>query len=122
MNLLPDVLETELSSLIFDVSEANGGEPFDTLSDALNYADNVLLDNQKKGGMTIKYVQTSDNKYVQFFLNNQTFTTNVYYWEKVNLEKDVVGLSQDIQVKIDPGYYFEFRKRFICPYTNVPGA
>ena len=29
---------------MFDVSEANGGQPFATLSDALSYANNVLLD------------------------------------------------------------------------------
>ena len=86
MNLLPDVLETELSALIFDVSEANGGEPFDTLTDALSYADNVLLDGQKKGGMTIKYVQSSDNKYVQFRLMSDTFNTTVANWQGVDDE------------------------------------
>ena len=51
---------------MFDVSEANGGQPFDTLSDALTCANNVLLDRQKKGGMTIKYVQSSDNNSSQY--------------------------------------------------------
>jgi hypothetical protein len=56
-------LETHLSGLIFDVSAANGGEPFDTLSDALDYANNVLLPEQKKGGMTIKYVRSFYKNY-----------------------------------------------------------
>ena len=79
-------LETELSGLIFDVSEANGGEPFDTLSDALTYANNVLLESQKKGGMTIKYVQSSDNKYVQARCMAQNFTTDVTQWQGVDSE------------------------------------
>ena len=71
---------------MFDVSEANSGQPFDTLSDALDYADSVLLDSQKKGGMTIKYVQSSDNKYVQYRLLSQTFSTNEADWQGVDSE------------------------------------
>ena len=71
--------------MIFDVSEANGGEPFDTLSDALSYADSVLLAGQKKGGMTIKYVQSSDNKYVQFRCIADEFTTDTTQWQGVDV-------------------------------------
>ena len=68
------------------MSEANGGQPFDSLSDALDYADSVLLDNQKKGGMTIKYVQSSDNKYVQCRLLSDEFTTDVTQWQGIDDE------------------------------------
>ena len=72
--------------LIFDVSEANGGEPFDTLSDALSYADSVLLSGQKKGGMSIKYIQSSDNKYVQYRLMATAWSSAVNDWQGVDDE------------------------------------
>ena len=78
------------------MSEANGGEPFDTLSDALSYADSVLLAGQKKGGMTIKYVQSSDNKYVQYFLPKDEWSANEADWEKMNLEEEVSQLGRKV--------------------------
>ena len=81
IEMLTSDIETELSGLMFDVSEAKGGEPFDTLSDALTYADGVLLDNQKKGGMTIKYVQSSNNTYVQYRLMKSIFSVNGQFKE-----------------------------------------
>ena len=94
-------IETELSGLMFDVSEANGEQPFDTLSDALDYANNVLLDNQKKGGMTIKYIQSSDNKYVQYFLTKNTWSANERDWQKTNLEAEVNGFIYTNNVRIN---------------------
>ena len=95
---------------MFDVSEANGGQPFDTLSDALYYANNVLLDSQKKGGMTIKYIQSSDNnsvKYVQFMYKlkyeNTTAGNSAFVnsdnWEKTNLKDEVNALNDQVNGK-----------------------
>ena len=87
-------LETHLSGLIFDVSEANNGTSYESLSDALSVANDVLLPEQKKGGMSIKYVQSSDNKYVQFrYMLEYANTTagnaafvNVANWQGVDDE------------------------------------
>ena len=38
--------------------------------------------NKRYPGMTIQFVSTSDNKYVQYRLNGTSFTTNVTAWEK----------------------------------------
>ena len=82
----------------FDLSayNAQGGTlaTYADLSAALT-ALNALPADFKKGGMSMKYVQTSDNKYVQYFCNAQTFTINVSYWEKVNLEKEVEEINID---------------------------
>ena len=86
--------------MIFDVSEANGGEPFDTLSDALDYADSVLLDSQKKGGMTIKYIQSSDNKYVQYRLMADEWNTNTENWA-IDDEDVYIDNLEFIYVKTD---------------------
>ena len=50
--------------LIINVNVSNSQVSFDTLLDALTYADNVLLYNQKKRGITIKYVQSYYNNSV----------------------------------------------------------
>ena len=40
----------------------------------------------RKGGMTVKFVQSSDNNYVKFFCNSQNFTTDVTQWQGVDDE------------------------------------
>ena len=88
--------------MIFDVSEANGGQPFDTLSNALTCANNVLLDSQKKGGMSIKFIQgsaqSSDNKYVEYFLPKNEWSDNEENWERVNIEKEAQANYSDVVV------------------------
>ena len=64
---------------IFDISEYTGNS-YLTLSDAL---DDVPIQ-KHKGGMTIRYVQTNDNKYVQFRLMSDTFNTTPANWQGVD--------------------------------------
>ena len=73
----------------FDISAhfASGG----TLAtyadlDAALTALNTLSTSCKRGGMSIKFVCTSDNKYVQARLMSNSFTTNVAYWQAVDAE------------------------------------
>ena len=71
-----------------DVSELNATENPHTLA---KYADlsaalAAIPTDYQKGGMSIKYVQTSDNKYVQFRCMAQNFTTDVTQWQGVDDE------------------------------------
>ena len=66
------------------MSEANNGTSYESLSDALSVANDILKPEQKKGGMTIKYVQTSDNKYVQYRLMPDSFSTTISDWQGVD--------------------------------------
>jgi len=66
---------------IFDISEYTG-KTYDTMSDAL--AD--VPDGKKKGGMTVSFVSTSDNKYIQARCMAQNFTTDVTQWQGVDDE------------------------------------
>ena len=50
---------------VFDLT-AKTGDSYATLADALTAANTSIPTNKKKGGMSIKYVQTSDNKYVEY--------------------------------------------------------
>ena len=67
----------------FDLSAYNNGTTYADLSAALT-ALNVLPAAYKKGGMSMKYVQTSDNKYVQWRLMADSFTTDVTQWQGVD--------------------------------------
>ena len=66
---------------IFDISEYTGNS-YSTLSDALD----AIPQAKHKGGMTIRYVQTNDNKYVQYRLMSDSFTTDVAQWQGVDNE------------------------------------
>ena len=65
---------------IFDISEYTG-QQYSTLSDALD----DIPQAKHKGGMTISYVQTDDNKYVQYRLMSDSWSTTVNDWADVNI-------------------------------------
>ena len=77
---------------IFDISEYTG-KTYDTLSDAL--AD--VPDGKQKGGMTVSFVSTSDNTYVQYFLRKNTWSASEADWEKMNLEEEISQLGQQVE-------------------------
>ena len=68
---------------IFDISEYTG-QQYSTLSDALN----AIPQEKHKGGMTIRYVPTDDNNYVQFRYMSSSIAvadfTNVANWQGVD--------------------------------------
>ena len=86
-----------------DVSELNATENPHTLA---TYADlsaalAAIPSDYQKGGMSIKFVQTSDNKYVQYLYKvtdaaTVAIFTNVANWEKMNLEDEVSQLEQEV--------------------------
>lgn len=75
---------------IFDISAYNltEGQPtkYATLAEALGTNGNNVPPIFRKGGMQIKYVSTSDNKYVQYRLMSQTFSTTESNWQGVDDE------------------------------------
>ena len=71
---------------IFDISEYTG-QSYSTLSDALD----DIPQAKRKGGMTIRYVPTNDNKYVQYrFILSGAFTdaqfSNAANWLSENVD------------------------------------
>lgn len=69
----------------FDLSAYNNGTTYADLSAALT-ALNALPAAYKKGGMSMKFVLSSDNKYVQARLMTNIFTTSVNDWQVVDDE------------------------------------
>ena len=70
---------------IFDISEYNASGTPPTLAtySSLDLALAAVPQSKQKGGMTIRYVQSSDNKYVQYRLMTSTWSSAVGNWEQM---------------------------------------
>ena len=90
----------------FDLSAYNNGTTYSSLFDAL-IALNALPDVYKQGGMSIKYVQSSDNKYVQYRLMSDTFNTTPANWQGVD-DEPTAGSNNLVK---SGGVWDELRKR-----------
>lgn len=79
---------TVAESGVYDVSANNSGATFASLSALLSAQnlDTLIPVAKRKGGMSVKYVCTSDNKYVQYRLMSDTFNTTVSNWQGVDEE------------------------------------
>ena len=78
------------ASIVYDISAAHAGAVYETLADALGTGGNNIPEPLRKGGISVKFIQGSvsgsDNKYVQFRLMAQNFTTDVTQWQGVDDE------------------------------------
>ena len=72
----------------YDVTAHNSGAKFADLSALLSNVNlNTLIPVAvRKGGMSIKFVQSSDNKYVQYRLMSDSFSTTESDWQGVDNE------------------------------------
>ena len=79
-----------------DVSELNATENPHTLAIYANLsaAIEAIPSDYRKGGMSIKFVQTSDNNYVQWRCMADSFTTDVTQWQGVDSE--IKDLSKNL--------------------------
>lgn len=72
---------------VFDISVYNqsGGTPvqYETLAMALGTNGANVPSGIRRGGMSVKFIQSSDNNYVQFRLMSQSFTTDTTKWQGV---------------------------------------
>lgn len=70
---------------VFDISVYNNNAKYADLAAALNGGANIPQSLQK-GGMSVKFVQSSDNKYVQLRLISDEFSTTETDWQGVDDE------------------------------------
>ena len=84
----------------FDISayHATGGvlAKYADLTAALGTNGANIPEAIRKGGMSVKFVLSSDNKYVEYFLPKGEWSNNEYDWQKLNLEEEVSQLGQEI--------------------------
>ena len=78
-------LETKV---IYDVSAHNNDAVFESLQALLSSPNlNTLIPTSvQHGGISIRFVQSSNNKYVQYRLMSNTFNTNIANWQGVDDE------------------------------------
>ena len=74
----------------FDISSYHATDgvlaKYADLTEALGTGGANIPDDLRKGGMSVKFVQSSDNKYVQYRLMSYTFNTTVANWQGVDDE------------------------------------
>ena len=78
---------SELSQqMICDVTANNNGATFASLSELLSSENlsTLIPVSARYGGMSIRFVQSSDNKYVQYRLMSTSFSTNKADWQGVD--------------------------------------
>ena len=75
-------------AIIYDVSAHNNGAVFESLQALLSSSNlNTLIPaSVRHGGMTIRFIQSSDNKYVQYRLMSATWSTTAADWQGVDDE------------------------------------
>lgn len=83
--------------VIYDVSAHNDGAVFESLQSLLSSANlsTLIPVSVRHGGMSICFVQSSDNKYVQYRLKADSWSTVVSDWQSENV--DGQELTSDIQ-------------------------
>ena len=77
-----------IASDIYDVSYHNSGTTFESLSALLNDSNlsTLIPTSVRCGGMTIRFVQSSNNKYVQYRLMTNMWSATVADWQGVDDE------------------------------------
>ena len=71
------------TGVVYDISKTTS-QSYDTLSAALGTDGNNVPPEVREGGMTIRFVSNSDNKYVQYRLMAQTFSNDEDNWQGVD--------------------------------------
>ena len=89
---LDNILNRVESGIIYDVSLHNNGAVFKSLQALLSSSNlsDLIPTSVRRGGITIRFIQgsvpNSDNKYVQYRLMSNTFSTNKADWQGVDEE------------------------------------
>ena len=66
---------------VFDITVYNSNTKYADLSAALGVDGANIPSSLRRGGMSVKFVQSSDNNYIQYRLKDQSFTTDVSQWQ-----------------------------------------
>lgn len=90
---------TDLESrMIYDVSANNNDAVFESLQALLSSSniDTLIPTSVRYGGMTIRFIQSYDNKYVQYFLTKDSWSADTNEWEKINIKEELEQLNKKI--------------------------
>ena len=81
-----DAINEVNNMVIYDVSVHNNGVVFESLSALLSSSNlsTLIPTSIRYGGMTIRFIQSLDNKYVQYILKTDSWSTDPNSWERYN--------------------------------------
>ena len=68
---------------IYDISANHANTKYANLAAALGTNGENIPQSLRKGGISIKFIQSSNNKYVQYRLMTDSFNTTIYNWQGV---------------------------------------
>jgi len=91
---------------VYDVTVNNDNTKFASLSALLSSEniDTLIPSDKRKGGMSIKFVQSSDNKYVQYRLMVISFSTAESDWEEIVSVKTATNNAEsDLDIADESG-------------------
>lgn len=110
---------------VFDISEYNSGATYADLAAALGTDGANVPSVVRKGGMSIKFIQSSDNKYVQYRLMATTWSNVVGDWSGEDEElKEFTGIISNTKTLTDVPKYsiVEFKIYAGHTYSIVSSA
>lgn len=81
---------------VFDITAYHNNTKYADLTAALGTNGANVPQSLQKGGMSVKFVRSSDNKYVQYFLTKDEWSLSEADWQKMNLEEEVSQLGQEV--------------------------
>lgn len=125
---------------VFDITAYNNNTKYTDLTAALGTDGTNIPQYLRKGGMSVKFVQSSNNKYIQYRLMSDTFNTTPANWQGVDDEpiagsenlvmsggvSDYIGLGKDLTTDPNIPYYGidgtvyrnSYRKKIIVPVNE----
>lgn len=100
----PSVMNTALvntvaESGVYDVTVNNSGATFASLNALLSAQnlDTLIPVAKRKGGMSIKFVQSSDNNYLRYNLKTTSFSTDPDDWEIAGKDEELEERVEDLE-------------------------
>jgi hypothetical protein len=97
--ILQGIKDWAAPKVIYDISAAHNNTKYTDLADALGTNGGNIPQEYRKGGITVRYVRSSDNKYVQFFCTADDFTTDVTKWQGVD-NNNIKQIINDVNLII----------------------
>lgn len=118
--ILQGIKDWAAPKVIYDISAAHNNTKYTDLSDALGTNGGNIPQEYRKGGMSIKFVQSSDHKYVQYRLTSDTFNTTVANWQgvsdEINAASKNIASSEGVNSAVKMGEMTEI----ICEQLGIP--
>lgn len=116
--------------IVYDISVAHpdgqgNPTPYADLTAALGNGGANIPEPLRKGGMSVKFIKgsaQSSDKYVQYFLSKNNWSTSKDDWQKMNLKEEVSQLGQEVDDKIYLPTYNEEDDKYITNAGTIYNA